>query len=207
MFWREICDILYSFWSIVPCEPQNMSVAVQCDTRTATLSWGESQGSLKYFTWAQTMDGNTLHCDTTGTSCSLRGLTCGTMYNFTAQASDGTCNSSVTAPIQRGAGTVYDQICLRMFSCLSQEYSNIKQNMYVCFSMIFTFLQEIIFCKRKITFPCVLEMIFSVKHITWLLFFYIIFHCNNNWFNYFSNKCKFNVLTVYLPTKVLSHVK
>ncbi|XP_077060714.1 uncharacterized protein fndc7b [Siphateles boraxobius] len=87
----------------VPCEPQNMSVEVQCDTRTATLSWVESQGSLKYFTLAQTMDGHTVHCDTTGTSCSLTGLTCGTLYNFTAQASDGTCNSSLTVPIQRGA--------------------------------------------------------------------------------------------------------
>ncbi|XP_051736094.1 fibronectin type III domain-containing protein 7-like [Ctenopharyngodon idella] len=87
----------------VPCAPQNMSVAVQCDTRTAILSWEESQGSLQYFTWAQTMDGHTLHCDTTGTSCSLRGLTCGTLYNFTAQASDGTCNSSLTVPVQRGA--------------------------------------------------------------------------------------------------------
>ncbi|XP_067303573.1 fibronectin [Pseudorasbora parva] len=88
----------------VPCEPQNMSVEVQCDTRTATLSWVESQGSLKYSTWAQTMDGSTLHCDTTGTSCSIGGLTCGSLYNFTAQASDGTCNSSITVPIERGAG-------------------------------------------------------------------------------------------------------
>ncbi|KAL1249579.1 hypothetical protein QQF64_020584 [Cirrhinus molitorella] len=87
----------------VPCEPQNMIVEVQCDTRTATLSWIEGQGSLQYFTKAQTMDGHTLLCDTTSTSCSIHGLTCGTLYNFTALASDGTCNSSLTVPIQRGA--------------------------------------------------------------------------------------------------------
>ncbi|XP_016331309.1 uncharacterized protein LOC107680061 [Sinocyclocheilus anshuiensis] len=87
----------------VPCEPQNMIVEVQCDTGTATLSWVEGQGSLQYFTTAQTMDGHTLHCDTTSTSCRIHGLTCGTLYNFSALASDGTCNSSLTVPIQRGA--------------------------------------------------------------------------------------------------------
>ncbi|XP_051946726.1 fibronectin type III domain-containing protein 7-like [Xyrauchen texanus] len=87
----------------VPCEPQNLSVAVQCDTRTATLSWTESQGTRQYFTQAQTKEGNTLHCDTTNTSCSIRGLTCGTVYNFSAQATDGTCNSSISVPVQQGA--------------------------------------------------------------------------------------------------------
>lgn len=128
-----------------------MSVAVQCDTRTAILSWEESQGSLQYFTWAQTMDGHTLHCDTTGTSCSLRGLTCGTLYNFTAQASDGTCNSSLTVPVQRGAG-----IQPHMSENVTQ--SIYTQNFYICFSM--TLLQEI-FCITKMTFPCVLVALFS----------------------------------------------
>ncbi|KTF75017.1 hypothetical protein cypCar_00024381 [Cyprinus carpio] len=91
-----------TFYS-VPCEPQNMTVEVQCDTRTATLSWVEGQGSLQYFTMAQTIDGHMLHCDTTSTSCSIHGLTCGMLYNFSALASDGTCNSSLTVPIQRGA--------------------------------------------------------------------------------------------------------
>ncbi|KAF4097010.1 hypothetical protein G5714_022979 [Onychostoma macrolepis] len=87
----------------VPCEPQNMIVEVQCDTGIATLSWVEGQGSLQYSTMAQTTDGHTLYCDTTSTSCSIHGLTCGTLYNFSALASDGTCNSSLTVPIQKGA--------------------------------------------------------------------------------------------------------
>ncbi len=88
----------------MPCEPQNMIVEVQCDTGIATLSWVEGQGSLQYFTMAETMDGHTLHCDTTSTSCSIHGLTCGSLYNFSALASDGNCNSSLTVPIQKGAG-------------------------------------------------------------------------------------------------------
>ncbi|XP_057183469.1 G surface protein, allelic form 156-like [Triplophysa rosa] len=87
----------------VPCEPQDFSVAMQCDTRTATLSWAENHESLKYFALAQTDDGYTLHCDTTGTSCTIQGLTCGTVYNFSAQASDGTCNGSLSVPVQHGA--------------------------------------------------------------------------------------------------------
>ncbi|XP_056304665.1 uncharacterized protein LOC130216807 [Danio aesculapii] len=87
----------------VPCAPPNLTVAVQCDTRTATLSWGKSQGSLQYFSWAKTLDGHTICCNTTNTSCSISGLTCGTLYNFTVLSSDGNCNSSQTAPIQKGA--------------------------------------------------------------------------------------------------------
>ncbi|XP_043080861.1 fibronectin type III domain-containing protein 7-like [Puntigrus tetrazona] len=90
-------------FSTVPCEPQNMTVEVQCDTGTATLSWVKGQGSLHYFTKVQTMDGHMVHCDTTNASCSFRGLACGALYNFSAQVSDGTCNSSLTIPIQKGA--------------------------------------------------------------------------------------------------------
>ncbi|XP_051515678.1 uncharacterized protein LOC127418869 [Myxocyprinus asiaticus] len=87
----------------VPCEPQNLSVAVQCDTRTATLLWTERQGSLQYFAWAETKEGNTLHCNTRSASCSIHGLTCGTVYNFSVQATDGTCDSSISMPVQQGA--------------------------------------------------------------------------------------------------------
>lgn len=46
-----------------------------------------------------------LYCYSTYPTCTISNLNCGTLYNFTVQASDGTCNSSFSDPVQRGAGS------------------------------------------------------------------------------------------------------
>lgn len=128
-----------------------MTVEVQCDTRTATLSWVEGQGSLQYFTMAHTMDGHTLLCDTTSTSCSIHGLTCGKLYNFSALASDGTCNSSLTVPIQRGAG-IQPDMSDNVTGSIYLKITGLKtQNHYTC-DTIFTSLQKFFFCIPIMTF-------------------------------------------------------
>ncbi|XP_022610760.1 fibronectin type III domain-containing protein 7-like [Seriola dumerili] len=51
-----------------------------------------------------------LHCHSTNPTCTIEGLDCGTVYNFSVQASDGTCNSSFSDPVQRGADAVEVQL-------------------------------------------------------------------------------------------------
>ncbi len=142
-----------------------MIVDVQCDTGIATLSWVKGQGSLQYFTMAETMDGHTLHCDTNSTSCSIHGLTFGSLYNFSALASDGTCNSSLTVPIQKGAGiqpdlseNVTGSIYLKIIEFKTQNhFTHVMYDIYIT--------TTIRFCIPRMIFLCVLVTIFSIKHI------------------------------------------
>uniref|UniRef100_A0A9J8D0Q5 Fibronectin type III domain-containing protein 7 n=1 Tax=Cyprinus carpio carpio TaxID=630221 RepID=A0A9J8D0Q5_CYPCA len=88
----------------VPCEPANLTANIQCgNSSSASLSWAGSTGAVVYTGLAQSETGTTVYCETTHTSCILEGLVCGTVYNFTVQATDGLCNSSLSKPQTKGA--------------------------------------------------------------------------------------------------------
>ncbi|XP_075901618.1 uncharacterized protein fndc7b isoform X2 [Nelusetta ayraudi] len=87
----------------VPCEPSDLAVALDCESNSAVLSWDASEGAVKYFGCAQPVAGGPLYCDSTEPSCVIEGLECGGIYNFSVESSDGTCNSSFSAPLQAGA--------------------------------------------------------------------------------------------------------
>uniref|UniRef100_A0A6Q2Y5D8 Fibronectin type-III domain-containing protein n=1 Tax=Esox lucius TaxID=8010 RepID=A0A6Q2Y5D8_ESOLU len=90
-------------FNTVPCKPDGVSVSVQCANQSAQLSWRVRAGAEGYWGSAQAEDGSRLYCESTGTSCTIEGLECGAQYNFTVQASDGTCNSSFSEPLPAGA--------------------------------------------------------------------------------------------------------
>ncbi|XP_063747971.1 fibronectin type III domain-containing protein 7-like [Eleginops maclovinus] len=87
----------------VPCEPSGLSVDMDCETNSAELSWDASEGAVEYFACAQSMDGDAFYCDNTAASCTIEGLKCGGVYNFSVEASNGICNSSFSPPLQAGA--------------------------------------------------------------------------------------------------------
>lgn len=84
--------------------PDSLSVEAECGNGSAVLTWAESEGSVEYFACAQGENGDMLYCDSTDTSCTIEGLECGTLYNFSVQASDGVCNGSFSQPLLEGAG-------------------------------------------------------------------------------------------------------
>ncbi|KAM9458117.1 fibronectin type III domain-containing protein 7-like [Salvelinus alpinus] len=90
-------------FNTVPCQPDGLSVLVQCVNQSALLSWTVRGGVVDYWARAQAEDGIMLYCESTGTSCTITGLECGAQYNFSVQASDGTCNSSFSEPLLAGA--------------------------------------------------------------------------------------------------------
>ncbi|KAL0966455.1 hypothetical protein UPYG_G00295500 [Umbra pygmaea] len=90
-------------FNTVPCEPDNVSVSVQCANNTALLSWAARAGAVGYWGSAQAEDGTVLYCESTKNSCTIGGLQCGAQYNFSVQASDGICNSSLSKPLLAGA--------------------------------------------------------------------------------------------------------
>ncbi|XP_056116347.1 uncharacterized protein fndc7rs1 isoform X2 [Rhinichthys klamathensis goyatoka] len=89
-----------------PCDPQNVTTVLQCDTNAANVTWAASAGANGYT--AMATDGQQQRlasCHTMGTSCQLTSLPCGMRLNVTVQADGASCNSSsqprsavVTAP-------------------------------------------------------------------------------------------------------------
>lgn len=107
----------------VPCEPSGLAVDVDCETSSAVLSWDGSEGAVKYFGCAQPQAGDPLYCDSTDSSCAIEGLECGGIYNFSVESSDGTCNSSLSAPLQAGAGEFqFDHCCVKSNAGLQEEF-------------------------------------------------------------------------------------
>ncbi|KAL7397583.1 hypothetical protein ABVT39_024505 [Epinephelus coioides] len=92
-----------SSFRTVPCEPSGLAVDIDCETNTAMLSWEASEGAVVYFGCAQPMYGDALYCDSPGPYCTIEGLECGDIYNFSVEASNGVCNSSFSVPLQEGA--------------------------------------------------------------------------------------------------------
>ncbi|XP_067460816.1 mucin-4-like [Thunnus thynnus] len=86
-----------------PCQPDGISVTFHCNNQSALLSWMRRDNAVDYYGCAQAENGDMLYCHSTNPTCIIEGLDCGTVYNFSVQASDGTCNSSFSDPLQSGA--------------------------------------------------------------------------------------------------------
>ncbi|KAM9445384.1 fibronectin type III domain-containing protein 7 [Clarias gariepinus] len=85
-----------------PCAPLSLNVSLPCGDSLATLSWSSSNGSAWYYASAVNPRGDKLQCHTTNMSCTIAGLQCGMVYNFSVQASGGACNSSRSPVVQKG---------------------------------------------------------------------------------------------------------
>ncbi|KAA8587295.1 hypothetical protein FQN60_016157, partial [Etheostoma spectabile] len=91
------CGQLYTF------TPDGLSVTFHCNNQSAQLSWTPIDNAVDYYGCAQAGNGDMLHCHSRNPTCTIQDLDCGTVYNFSVQASDGKCNSSFGDPVQSGA--------------------------------------------------------------------------------------------------------
>ncbi|XP_038649438.1 receptor-type tyrosine-protein phosphatase beta-like [Scyliorhinus canicula] len=77
-----------------PCDLQNVTAYVDCETRTTMVSWDLSHGALTYIATAEATDGHVDSCMTTGTNCELVSVECGHKYTVTVLALNDMCNIS-----------------------------------------------------------------------------------------------------------------
>uniref|UniRef100_A0A8C5HBY8 Uncharacterized LOC114458429 n=2 Tax=Gouania willdenowi TaxID=441366 RepID=A0A8C5HBY8_GOUWI len=91
----------------VPCEPSGVSVTFHCGNMSTVLSWFPNTNAMGYYACATEADGvddgDALCCYSANTSCSLVGVACGSVYNVSVRASDGTCNGSYSETVQGAA--------------------------------------------------------------------------------------------------------
>lgn len=88
-----------------PCQPSGLSVTFHCNNQSAALTWMPNDNAEDYYGCARAGNGDMLCCHSSNLTCTIEGLECGTVYNFSVQASDGTCNSSFSDFVPSGGGT------------------------------------------------------------------------------------------------------
>ncbi|XP_047442067.1 uncharacterized protein LOC125008801 [Mugil cephalus] len=104
-----------SSFKTVPCAPSSLAVELDCETKSAFMTWNATEGAVEYFSCAQPMVGDAIYCNGSSPSCTLEGLECGTVYNFSVKSSDGLCNGSFSAPLEAGAAPCPpDRVRVRM---------------------------------------------------------------------------------------------
>ncbi|XP_072296578.1 uncharacterized protein [Eucyclogobius newberryi] len=83
-----------------PCKPDNVLVKYDCNQSSALLTWDKESNAEDYYASAVDNNGSMLYCHSNSPSCTFEGLQCGRIYNFTVLASNGTCNSSYSDPVE-----------------------------------------------------------------------------------------------------------
>lgn len=65
-----------------------------CDNHTASISWSAVPGAAMYTATLEQLNGTTVCCTTSETSCDITDLPCGEIFLLLVVAEGRTCNSS-----------------------------------------------------------------------------------------------------------------
>lgn len=109
-----------------------------CHNQSVLLSWAHTHNAAGYYGYAQSGSGSKLLCQSPTTSCTIQGLDCGTAYNFSVQASDGVCNSSLSQSVLDRTGknvpslSVYGRFASQQHKHLFAHQSPVLQTQSSC---------------------------------------------------------------------------
>ncbi|XP_060750629.1 fibronectin type III domain-containing protein 7-like [Tachysurus vachellii] len=79
-----------------PCAPQNVQVQMNCTASAMTVTWSANPDA-EYFIVEAGGSNTSLSCNTSGISCTIRGLVCGLSLSVTVRAIRGSCQSVPSA--------------------------------------------------------------------------------------------------------------
>ncbi|XP_076840783.1 uncharacterized protein fndc7b [Brachyhypopomus gauderio] len=83
----------------VPCVPQNVSAAIDCDSDSITITWTLASGASFYIVTATDAGGAEYTCVTENLKCQIKGLRCGSTYHAFVVSTNSLCNSSASTTI------------------------------------------------------------------------------------------------------------
>lgn len=87
------------------CHTDSIEAIIDCEARTAIISWQPSVGAASYVAQLTASSGHTTSCTTNHTNCELSSLQCGEEYNVTVTALGDTCNNTAQMPGSLTTGT------------------------------------------------------------------------------------------------------
>ena len=145
----------------VPCESRSIVALMDCQSRTAMLSWSITEGAVSYAAVATTASGHAVRCETNHTNCELGGLFCGQSYSVTVRAHGETCNSlaTMTGQLVTGEKKKKKTSDLKVMK-VSQLVLKLRNNTSLGVSGVFVYLLAASPVANKHT-VCSLHMIFS----------------------------------------------
>ncbi|KAL2097078.1 hypothetical protein ACEWY4_006285 [Coilia grayii] len=103
-----------------PCPPVNIQGSVNCSSGEASLTWDAVPNVVLYNGTAVSADGHVVSCNSSQAGCKLCGLHCGTYYNFSVSATDGTCASPPSAPHKLDSAPCTPSIISASLDCYTQ---------------------------------------------------------------------------------------
>lgn len=88
-----------------PCAPQDVAIDAQCDNGALAVSWSPNPDVQYFHVAAVSSTGGRLHCNSSGTACTMRDLPCGQHYNVTAlSVARSGCESTPSAVVETSTG-------------------------------------------------------------------------------------------------------
>ncbi|XP_078263980.1 fibronectin type III domain-containing protein 7-like [Rhinoraja longicauda] len=116
-------------FNTAPCAPAFISTTLNCDTKSTSVAWEESDGAMWYITTAEGQDGHISLCNTTGTSCDFMDLHCSQTYSITVTAMDSHCRSVNTSVFEAETAPCPPQNvqadCAALTAFITWELSNL----------------------------------------------------------------------------------
>uniref|UniRef100_A0A3Q2YUU0 Fibronectin type-III domain-containing protein n=1 Tax=Hippocampus comes TaxID=109280 RepID=A0A3Q2YUU0_HIPCM len=92
--------------SAEPCQPASIEAIMDCETKSAMVSWLPGLGAASYVADLTASSGHTTTCTTNETHCLLGSLPCGEQYNVSVASVGDTCDSTERMSGYLTTGTV-----------------------------------------------------------------------------------------------------
>lgn len=96
------------FLFLAPCPPHTVDVEVNCSAGSMTVTWPANPDAESFHVRAETSGGAFLSCDSTSTSCSISGLSCGQSYSVTVTSVRGGCESRRSTAVNVTSGNLHN---------------------------------------------------------------------------------------------------
>ncbi|CAJ0944258.1 unnamed protein product [Ranitomeya imitator] len=113
-------DLHSQYTGAAPCVPVQEVPKLICYNNSATLSWGQTSGAIRYV--ANVTGPKDLYsCETEDTACVINELKCGQTYSVTVTAISKQCSGLPSAPVTLTSGPCQPQNVVSNINCLNRS--------------------------------------------------------------------------------------
>ncbi|XP_044055462.1 uncharacterized protein LOC122877670 [Siniperca chuatsi] len=110
-----------SYMRTAPCAPQDVAVEAQCADSAMVVSWSPNPDAQYFHVVAVSNTRARLHCNSSGTACTIRDLPCGKNYNVTVLSLRDGCESKPSAVLETSSAPCVPRNTKGRLDCISNS--------------------------------------------------------------------------------------